>query len=166
MGLIIKDKLQAMKKGYPTVSDKYDVVGGLLEGQTAVEFGDLVCYGSTTGYYTAPEAGETAPNIAGFVVATNVQLSTTWPATTVKVEPNTSFGLLLHGFIAAELAPTAKIDDVKPNAKVYVTADGKVTTENDETETVTELANAVFTGFYENQGDTTTPVYICEVYVK
>ena len=54
MGLIIKNKIAQLKKGYPTVSDKYNVQGGIYESDnegTALHFGDLLAYGSATGHY-------------------------------------------------------------------------------------------------------------------
>ena len=50
MSLIIKDKIQMLMRGYPTVSDKYDVAGGILEGAEGVKFGDVVQFGATAGY--------------------------------------------------------------------------------------------------------------------
>ena len=49
MSLIIKDKIKQLMRGYPTVSDKYNVEGGIVEGDTPLAFGDMVAYGSTTG---------------------------------------------------------------------------------------------------------------------
>lgn len=51
MSLIIKDKIKQLMRGYPTVSDKYNVEGGIIEGTNGVNFGDMVVYGSKTGYY-------------------------------------------------------------------------------------------------------------------
>ena len=39
--LIIKDKIDMLMKGYPTVSDKYNVAGGVLTGNAAAQFGEL-----------------------------------------------------------------------------------------------------------------------------
>ena len=72
MSLIIKDKIQMLMRGYPTVSDKYDVAGGILEGAQGVKFGDVVQFGATAGYFKAISATQTAAaitNVAGFVVA-------------------------------------------------------------------------------------------------
>ena len=51
MGMIINKQLQQLLKGYPTVSDKYNVSGGILTGSTAVGFGDLVKRSGITGYF-------------------------------------------------------------------------------------------------------------------
>ena len=42
MGLILKDKIPMFKVGYPTVSDKYNITGGMLAGTAPAKFGDLV----------------------------------------------------------------------------------------------------------------------------
>ena len=42
MSLIIKDKIQMMMKGFPTVSDKYNVLPAVLDGDAPVDFGDVV----------------------------------------------------------------------------------------------------------------------------
>ena len=90
MGLIIgKAGIPMFKVGYPTVSDKYNITGGTLVGETPVKFGDLVKFSATKGYYEAITAAVTVDEIAGFVLATNVKLATEWPGTdeSVKVLP-------------------------------------------------------------------------------
>lgn len=167
MGLIIKDKLPMFIEGYPTVSDKYNVAGGILEGEGAVEFGSLVQYGATTGYYKAVDAGaisaagDAAKKIAGFVLGTNVKLATTWPDGGVNAKPGEAFNLLIDGFIAVPLASTAVESDIKPNAAVCVTIDGVPTTTTDSGKKDT-LPNAVFTGMFEKHGT----IIVAEVYVK
>lgn len=156
MSLIIKDKFPMMMAGYPTVSDKYNVLGGILEGDTDVEFGTLVQYGDTTGYYKAATSKD---NLAGFVLATNVKLNETFAGDTVKVHPGEAFNLLLDGFIAVPLDTGAKAETIKPNGKVYVTTTGKVTCESTSN---TELTNCTFTGMHETHGAT----IVAEIYVK
>lgn len=153
MSLIINEKFPMFMSGYPTVSDKYDVIGGILEGNKTAEFGTLVSYGSTTGYYVPATS---AANVAGFIVGTNVKLATDWPNGGANVKPNEAFNLLLHGFIAVPLAKAATEGSITANADVYVTASGEVSTEG------TELVGATFTGMYEKHGD----VIVAEVYVK
>lgn len=160
MGLIIKDKIQQLMTGYPTVSDKYGIAGGVLEGDEPVKFGDVVAIGSTAGYFTAPANITKAEQIGGFVVATNVKLTENWPGTTVQVNPGEAFNLLVNGFIAVELASNVTIGDIIPNAGVYVTAAGKVCGKS--TSDAIALPNATFTGLYEQQGTK----YVAEIYVR
>lgn len=168
MGLIIKDKIEMFKKGYPTVSDKYNVAGGTLDASSdPVEFGDLVAFADTKGYFVKAKGLTTADEIAGFAVATNVKLATEWPGTTVKTLPGEEVNLLVNGFIAVELNTDAKEAKVLPNKPVYVTADGKCTTEENDgasgsPKNYIKLPNTVFTGMVEKHG---TLLY-AEIYIK
>ncbi len=162
MSLIIKDKIPMFMKGYPTVSDKYNVAGGTLDqSSAAVEFGDLLVYGTTKGFYAKPTTITNADQIAGFVVATNVKLSTDWPGTDAKTLPGEAFNLLINGFIAIALDATAVEANVLPNKQVYATPTGTCTTEAGESANFA-IANAVFTGMVEKHGD----VLFAEIYVK
>lgn len=164
MGLIINDKIRKMLVGYPTVSDKYNVAGGILSGVTAVHFGDLVQVSSTPGYFTPATSLSAVTDIGGFVLATNVKLAQDWPATTVQVNPGEAFNLLINGFIAVELDSAATEAQIKPNAQMCVIlSTGKVTTvDKYNASTAPYLPNCVFTGEYEKVGS----VLIAEVYVK
>lgn len=163
MGLILKDKIPMFKVGYPTVSDKYNITGGVLTGETPVKFGDLVKFSATKGYYEAITSAVTVADIAGFVLATNVKLATEWPATedSVKVLPGEAFNLVLPGsYLAIELDTTAVETNVKANAKVYaIPATGKCTTVSASN---LELPGVVFTGMVEKHGET----LVAEIYVK
>lgn len=154
MGLIINDKIRAMMVGYPTVSDKYNVAGGILSGSTPVAFGDLVQYDSTTGYYKPATSVSAVGDIAGFVLATNVKLTQDWPGTTVQVNGGEAFNLLLNGYIAAKLDSGATSSYVAPGASVYVIlATGKLTTSDKASaSTIVELPGYKFTGYKETQG--------------
>lgn len=164
MGLIIgKSGIPMFKVGYPTVSDKYNVTGGILAGNTAVRFGDLVKFSSTKGYYEAITSTVTLADIAGFVLATNVKLATEWPGTdeSVKVLPDEAFNLVLPGsYLAIELDSTAVEANVKANAQVYaIPATGKCTTVSASN---LALPGVVFTGMVEKHGET----LVAEIYVK
>lgn len=164
MGLIIgKSGIPMFKVGYPTVSDKYNVTGGILAGNTAVKFGDLVKFSSTKGYYEAITSTVTLADIAGFVLATNVKLATEWPGTdeSVKVLPDEAFNLVLPGsYLAIELDATAVEANVKANAQVYaIPATGKCTTVSASN---LALPGVVFTGMVEKHGET----LVAEIYVK
>ena len=167
MGLIIKDKIKKFQVGFPTVSDKYNIAGAVLAGDTAVNFGDLVKFSSTKGYFEAITDTVTLADIAGFVLGTNVKLALAYPGTdaSVKVLPGEAFNLVLpNSFLAIKLAADAVATDIVANASVYVTlATGALTTStNASAGTVVELPNVVFTGEYELDGTT----IIAEIFVK
>lgn len=166
--LIIKDKIPMLKIGYPTVSDKYNVAGAVLEGSSPVGFGELVMFGITKGYFKKAASLSAVTDAAGFVVATNVKLAENFPGTTVQVNPGEAFNLLVNGFIAVELDGEADPDEILANAAVYVVlATGKLTTSGNAAEgTVVALPNTVFTGTYENHGTSASPKYVAEIYVK
>lgn len=155
MALIIKDKIPMLKKGYPTVSDKYNVAGGILAGSQKIEFGELVKFSATQpGYYEAITTTVTLADLAGFVVATNVKMAE-WPANEIAYTyPGEAFNLLVNGFIAVELDATAVESDIVPKAAVYIIlATGKLTTStNASAGTIVELPNVIFTGTYEKPG--------------
>lgn len=164
MGLIIgKQGIPMFKVGYPTVSDKYNITGGTLTGETAVKFGDLVKFSATKGYYEAITSTVTVADIAGFVLATNVKLATEWPGTedSVKVLPGEAFNLVLPGsYLAIELDTTAVEANVKANAQVYaIPATGKCTTVSANN---LALPGVVFTGMVEHHGT----ALVAEIYVK
>lgn len=164
MGLIINKTIPMLKKGYPTVSDKYNVAGGILGGSNPVGFGDLVKKGSTAGYFDKAASISDVSDICGFVVATNVKLTENWPGTVVQVNPGEAFNLLIGGFIAIELDSGATAAYVTANAQVAVIlATGKLTTADKiDSSTIVGLPNCVFTGISETQGS----AKLAEIYVK
>ena len=166
MGMILKDSLKKFLVGFPTVSDKYNVAGGVLTGTNAVNFGDLVKLSSTKGYFEAISSTITLADIGGFVVGTNVKLALDYPGTDagVKVLPGEAFNLLVNGFIAVELDATAVESDIIPNSAVYVIlATGKLTTSSQASAgTIVALPNVVFTGETEVVGSKIR----AEIYVK
>ena len=154
MGLIIKDKIQSLMVGYPTVSDKYDVEGGLAN--ETLRFGDLVV-AESVGVYKKVDATK----VDGIVLATNVKLNTSYPAdaegpVTVKGE---AFNVLIKGRVAVALDSDATKEAVVKGADAKLSAAHKLST------TGTAIAGNVsikFTGFYEMQGTT----IVAEVEVK
>ena len=113
MGLIIgKSGIPMFKVGYPTVGDKYNVTGGTLAGTAAVNFGDLVKFSTTKGYFEAITGAVTLADIAGFVLATNVKLATEFPGTdeSIKVLPGEAFNLLVNGFMAVQLKKSLSLE--------------------------------------------------------
>ena len=154
MGLIIKDKIESLMVGYPTVSDKYDVEGGLAN--ETLRFGDLVV-AESVGVYKKVDATK----VDGIVLATNVKLNTSYPAdaegpVTVKGE---AFNVLIKGRVAVAL------DSDATKEAVVKGADAKLSTAHKLSTTGTAIAGNVsikFTGFYEMQGTT----IVAEVEVK
>lgn len=168
MGLIINKKIPMLRKGYPTVSDKYNISGAVLAGTTPVGFGELVlkdtqtaegCYFKAVGTTTV-----SAANIGGFTLATNVKVAQNWPGTTVQINPGEAFNLVVNGFLAVELASSLieDLDDDAPqaNAQVYFDNTNHVIT----TVSTSNFAipNTVFTGVYEVVGGK----LLAEIYVK
>lgn len=155
MGMILKDKMRELFKGYPTVSDKYNVAGATLVGTLSVEFGDLVKFSSQKGFYEAIGSGvESVAGIAGFVLSTNVKLALA-DNVTVPTKPGESFNLALGGtYMAIELDADAVKTDIAPNKSVQVIlATGKCTTAAASAGTIETLPGVVFTGTYEEIGE-------------
>lgn len=177
MSLIIKNKIQQLLKGYPTVSDKYDVAPAVVEdGSGNVKAGELVIFGSTTGRYKKPTANFTAANVAGFVLATNVKVPGVYPANGVQeYAANEAFNLMFKGFIAIEIDLGDKATtDIKEGAQVaffktagqvgVLTVTGaKKTPSGGSQETATDLPGAKFTGVLENKGTAASPIYYAEI---
>ncbi len=160
MGLIINKSIRKFIKGFPTVSDKYNVAGAVLAGTEPVEFGDLVKASATKGYFEKASSGITAASdILGIVVGTNVKLNLEWPEGKVQTLPGEAFNLLVSGFIAVGLDTTAKDSNIKANASVYVTENGTLTTEEGSN---FALPGTVFTGEWEKDGET----ILAEIFVR
>ena len=147
MAMIIKDKLQMLMKGFPTVSDKYNVLPAVLDGTAPVNFGDVVVYSTTAGYYTKPTTITAAAQVAGFVVATNVKVPENYPGTTIQVNPGEAFNLLHSGYLAIELDSGAVDANVAAGKGVAVLPSGKITTAG--VSTAIALTNVTFTGTKE-----------------
>lgn len=161
--LIIKDKINALMKGYPTVSDKYNVAGAtLVKNSAPVAFGELVKFSDTKGYYEAITEEVTMDQIAGFVLATNVKLNTIYPEGGVEVKGGEAFNLVLpNSYLAVELEADAVEGNIVANKAVAVKlATGKLTTSG--VASATNLPNVVFTGTYEKHGE----VFYAEILVK
>ena len=159
MAMIIKDKLQMLMKGFPTVSDKYNVLPAVLDGTAPVNFGDVVVYSTTDGYYTKPATITAAAQVAGFVVATNVKVPENYPGTTIQVNPGEAFNLLHSGYIAVAVDSGATDSNIAAGKKVAVLPNGKITTSG--TATAVDLDGVVFTGTKETVGG----VKLAEIYM-
>lgn len=147
MSLIIKNKIQELMQGYPTISDKYDVAPAVLEGDTAVKAGTPVTLGSTAGRYKACAAA--ADVVAGFILATNVKLPNTYPASTQDQTyvSGDAFNLMFKGFLAVPVDSGATADNIANGKKVALLAGGKITTSG--TASATDIPGAYFTGCKE-----------------
>lgn len=168
MSLIIKDKIAMLMKGFPTVSDKYNITGGTLAGNTPVQFGELVKFSGTAGYFEAITAQVTVDQIAGFVMGTNVKLNELWPEGQVQVNPGEAFNLVLPGsYMAIEVAADATEANMAANKKVFVDlTNGKLTTLDKTSATVVELPGVVFTGTWEDRGTASAHKYLAEILIK
>lgn len=168
MGMILNKSIKKFKVGFPTMSDKYNVGPATLTGSTAVNFGDLVKFSATKGYFESASGGVSAiTDIAGFVVGTNVKLALSYPGTDASVTtlPGEAFNISLpNTYLAIKLKANAVATDILAGAKVYVTlADGTCTTStNASSGTIVELPGVVFTGEYETEGSN----IIAEIYIK
>ena len=168
MGLILNKKIRMLMKGYPTVSDKYNVAGGTLAGNTPVYFGQLVKFSETKGLFEAITAEVTLNKIAGFVLATNVKLNEVWPEGEVRVNPGEAFNLAINNtFMAIELAAGSTEAQIIANAQAFVKLeDGTITTPDKTAAKIVALPNVYFTGTYENIGTKDAPKYLAEIYIK
>lgn len=158
MGLIIKDKIASLMKGYPTVSDKYDVRGATLALTSAEgHFGDIVKYNGD-GFFTVVNSTNTiakATDVAGVLLATNAKTITDFfkgSSATVVTEPREAFNLCVKGFVALEVKAGTDLTTLKEGLQAGLTTDGKLTL------TSTSGAIAVdwfFTGVTETLDDGT-----------
>jgi len=153
--MIIKNKIDQLRKGYPTISDKYNVAGGILESSSAdAEYGDLIMYGTTTGYYKKAVNIAAATDIAGVLLATNVKLTGTWPddgATTTKTKKGEAFNLMLDGYVAIQLdAAYTPAETMAGKKLAVILATGKLTTLDKVAAGIIEMPGYYFTGIVEN----------------
>lgn len=156
MSLIIKDKISQLMRGYPTVSDKYNVQGGINEGPAALTFGDMIKFGSQTGYYTKAESLTSINEFAGFVLATNVKLEDTWFGTNMfgpQTMPGEAFNVFMNGFIALTMKSDTDVTKIKEGSKIGVTlaTTDLVTADKIDSTSIVELPGYELTGIYDYQ---------------
>lgn len=174
MSLIIKGDITKLKAGYPTVSDKYDVTGGILEGDSNLAYGQLVKFGTATGYYKAVNGTQTisaATDIAGIRLAVNVKLINTYPGNGQALTyPGEAFDLFFRGAIAVEVSFTytndtagsttnrdAAFAKLQANKPVYTTTAGVFTTDSTAI-ALPAIFSGVITDVVETVGNSTTTV--------
>lgn len=162
--LFIKDKLRQLQLGYPTVSDKYNVKGGMLTGKDTGEFGDILIYSGVTGYYELAKTNglNSVDDIAGILLATNVKLAT-YGKNEVITEQNEGINVFLDGYIALKVR-TNKANILEGKKLAIDLRNGELRTQEDadEIEIVT-LQNYILSGISE---EIETGIYIVEVNVK
>jgi hypothetical protein len=182
MSLIIKGDITRLKAGYPTVSDKYDVKGGILEGANNLAFGQLVKFGDATGYYKAVDGTQTisaATDIAGFRLAVNVKLINTYPGQGQALTyPGEAFDLCFKGALAVQIEFAYTNDSegsttnrdaafalLKENGKVYATSAGVLTPVSTSNYDINAVFSGVFTNTTETVGaETTTIKCLAEIF--
>lgn len=137
MGLIIKDKIDSLMCGYPTVSDKYNVRGATLASDSEIgHFGDIALIDGN-GYFKVASATTTvasADDVAGVLLATNVKLVTDiFGGSNAEAEtrPGEAFNLLVDGYVAlpvdlTESTAAAEKAKIKEGTAAKITTTGKV----------------------------------------
>lgn len=165
MGLIIKKSIQKLLTGYPTVSDKYDVQGGILGGTVAGKPGDVLVFGSNQGEYVVPTTTISGVDkIAGILLGVNVKLVLAYPGNSAAAEtmPGQAVDLCTKGFIAVELDADAVASDIVEGAAVKcVLTTGKLSTSSNASGTT--VPNMKFTGVFENHGTEASPKLVAEI---
>lgn len=147
MSMILNDHIKKLKKGYPTVSDKYDVSGGILGGETAIEVGTVLALTDVSGVFVPVAADTPAAKVAGIALSPNVKLTDIWSGDRrTKVFPGEAVNLCFNGLFATEVAAEVA-EAVKPGDKVGL-KDGALVIHADGG-TDEELAGWFFTGCVE-----------------
>lgn len=155
--------------GYPTVSDKYNVAGGVLAADSEpITFGRLLKYTADSGIYTLGSTFTAVTELAGVACATNVKLADPW-TDEVKVYPGEAVNIMFDGYIALQLAQSlSKTTEIKAGAPVYLKLDtGDLCTNADAG--ATAVPGWAFTGKYElheNPGMPSSPILVAEVEIS
>lgn len=125
MGLILNASIKKLMKGYPTVSDKYDVSGGVLGGNEAVEVGSLMALTDADGVFAPVAANTPAAKVAGIALAPNVKLTDTWSGSKkTLIKPGEAVNLCFNGLFAVEVEAEVA-EAIKPGSPVGL-AEGKL----------------------------------------
>ena len=146
MSGILNTRIKKLMKGYPTVSDKYDVTGGTLDtASAAIEFGTVMAYTSVDGVYTPITSATTTAQVVGVALSPNVKLTDSWHSATSEtlIQPGEAVNLCFNGFMAVEVA-SAVAAVVTPGAKVGLTLGALVVAGTDNA-----LTGWYFTGCVE-----------------
>lgn len=147
MSMILNDHIKKLMKGYPTVSDKYDVSGGILGGDEAVEVGTVLALTATSGVFVPVDADTDPELVAGVALSPNVKLTDIWSGDRrTMVYPGEAVNLCFNGLFATEVEAQVA-EAVKPGDKVGLKA-GKLVI-HEEGGTDAELHGWFFTGCVE-----------------
>lgn len=147
MSMILNDHIKKLMKGYPTVSDKYDVSGGILGGTEAVEVGTVLALTDASGVFVPVAADTPAAKVAGIALSPNVKLTDIWSGDRrTLVHPGEAVNLCFNGLFAVEVAPEVAAA-VKPGDAVGLDAGALVIHEEGGSDEL--LADWFFTGCVE-----------------
>lgn len=156
MSLILNNKIPSLMKGYPTVSDKYDVRGATLSADsTDGHFGDVIVYNGD-GFFNVATAITKSSDVAGVLLATNVKLITDFfngSSMNVVTKAGEAFNLMTKGFVALEVKTGTDLSTLKEGLQVGLTADGKLVLST--TTSAIAMSNWYFTGVTETLDDGT-----------
>lgn len=118
MGLILNTHIKKLMKGYPTVSDKYNVSGGVLGGEKSIEVGTVLALTSADGVFEPATAETEVSKIAGVALAPNVKLTDIWSGDRrTLVHPGEAVNLCFEGLFAVEVE-AEEAAKIIPGAKV------------------------------------------------
>ena len=152
MGMILNDHIKKLMKGYPTVSDKYDVSGGVLGGNKAVEVGTIMALSDEDGVFVPVAADTKAADLAGIALAPNVKLTDIWSGDKkTLIQPGEAVNLCFNGLFAAEVGAEV-VAAIKPGAPVGLAEGALVVYEapaEGEEATSERVADWFFTGCVE-----------------
>lgn len=151
MAMIINNTLPVLMKGYPTESDKYDVLPAILSVSSEVgHFGDFVTYdGGAYKVVSSTTKVTDVAKVAGVLLATNVKLVTDFfggSSAEAETRPGEAFNLCFKGAIALPVATGVDATSIVAGTAVNLTSEGKVTTATVASGSVFALEHSVFTG--------------------
>lgn len=163
MSMIINQTLPKLKKGYPTVSDKYTVRGATLNSTSAdVTFGDLLEYVGD-GSFKKVTTSTTVANLAGVCLATNARPVDALLGDGInKYKAGEVCDLCIGGFIAVEVASTVDLATITEHAPVRLYNGTLVV----DSSTGTQIPNWYFTGttFVADDGAKLAGIVIKELF--
>lgn len=105
MSLILGYKTPGMKVGYPTRSDKYDVISYICDDE--VSPGTLVYSTGDEGHVTTNTSGTRIGYVIATIISTPTTLETDFD--TITYPENSVVGVLTRGYIAVSVADTSKV---------------------------------------------------------
>lgn len=172
MGMIIKKSIQKLIPGFPTVSDKYNVQGGILDPNLDTpEPGVLpgvalytAGIGAAPGTYSPVGGSDTA--FMGVLLGTNVKLATQYPAGPnylAGFKAGEAINVMLEGYVAVltNLDP-ARALPIQEGTPLYVS--GSVFCTSAGTGAV-EIPGGYFTGVAEVKEINGNRGVVAEVYI-